>query len=62
MPIIIGVTAAGRKMVGLRVRWKVVNFLANFFPALHFVKEWEERRMENIFFTLMSISVKVLSP
>lgn len=36
MPIIIGVTTAGRKMAGLRVRWKVVNFLFNFLPAVHF--------------------------
>lgn len=38
MPIIIGVTAAGKKMAGLRVTWKVVNFLANFLPAVHFIK------------------------
>lgn len=59
MPIIIGVTAAGRKMAGFRVMWKVVNFLANFLPAVHFIKEWEERRMGNILFTLMSIAVSL---
>lgn len=38
MPIIIGVTGAGRKMSGLRVRWRVVNFV-NFLPAVYFTKE-----------------------
>lgn len=39
MPIIIGVTAAGKKMSGLRVRWRVVNFFVNFLPAVYFTKE-----------------------
>lgn len=52
MPIIIGVTAAGKKMSGLRVRWRVVKFLVNFLPAVYFTKEYEERRKANICFVV----------